>query len=720
MQPTEILKNTFGFSEFRPQQEAIIQSILKGKDALVLMPTGGGKSLCYQVPAMMMEGLTVVVSPLIALMKNQVDALKLNGVPAAFINSSLDHYSQQDVRASIESGRLKLLYVAPEKLFHEDGQFLDLLSKNQISLFAIDEAHCISHWGHDFRPDYLQLASLKQKFPNVPTIALTATADKLTRRDIIERLNLNNPEIFVSSFNRENIAYTILPKRDSYGQLLGFLKDHQDDSGIIYCLSRASTEDLAERLTRDGFNAICYHAGMDREQRQAHQDKFQRDEVRIVVATIAFGMGIDKSNVRFVVHMDLPKNIESYYQETGRAGRDGLPSEAVLFYSVADVIKLRGFAEVDDNPQQSEIMLKKLQQMADFCEKTICRRKVLLNYFDEPAEDYCGNCDVCNTDYAYWDATIEAQKVLSAVARLGERFGTSMVVDFLRGSQSTRIKPHLRKIKTYGVGKDISKEGWFDIINDLIDQEYLLKTDGQYPVLKLTDKSWDVLKRGHQVMLKEISKVEWNAYNRSIATPDYDAQLFGQLKTLRREIADSEGVPAYIVLSDATLMELAAYLPLNPPDLHVISGFGDIKIKKYGSVFCEKIAAYCRQADLDSRIHLKSVSGKASVKRVARKTDTTEESFRLFREGLNIEQIATERGIKTSTVENHLTIYVESGDIDVGRLVDDANRKKIEKAIDELGDYAMRPIREALDETVDYSMIRMVIADRKRKEKAEV
>src|SRR4051794_13744740 len=417
----EVLKHRFGYDSFRDRQEEIIDTVLWGRDCLVLMPTGGGKSLCYQIPALLLDGLTIVISPLIALMKDQGDALKANGVEAAFLNSTQTNREQVEVFKGARSGKLKLLYVAPERLLQSGDQFLDFLRGIDISLFAIDEAHCISSWGHDFRPEYLRLAKLKAAFPDIPLIALTATADQLVRKDILERLNIPHADVFVSSFNRPNIFYGVEPKRNSYGQLLDYLDKRKDDSGIIYCLSRNSVDSLAADLKDEGFSVLPYHAGLEKETRDRHQVSFLKDETKIIVATIAFGMGIDKSNVRFVVHMDLPKNIESYYQETGRAGRDGLPSDALLFFSWADVIKLKGFAEVEGNEKQSAIMLKKLDTMGKFGDLKTCRRKFLLNYFSEELADDCGNCDNCTTQLERFDGTVIAQKALSAVYRTGQR-----------------------------------------------------------------------------------------------------------------------------------------------------------------------------------------------------------------------------------------------------------------------------------------------------------
>ncbi|HEX8737027.1 MAG TPA: DNA helicase RecQ, partial [Pyrinomonadaceae bacterium] len=550
----EILKHQFGYDSFRMNQQQAIETVLQGKDCIVLMPTGGGKSLCYQIPALMLDGLTVVVSPLIALMKDQVDALKNNGIEAAFLNSTQTAAEQTEVFRAIRTGRLKLLYVAPERLFQAGDQFIEFLKGANVSLFAVDEAHCISSWGHDFRPEYMQLRKLKFHFPKVPLIALTATADKLVRKDIIERLGLTGAALFMSSFNRPNIFYKVEPKRNSYARLLEYLQEKREESGIIYCLSRNSVESLAEDLRGEGFHALPYHAGLTKEERDRHQELFLKDEIKIIVATIAFGMGIDKSNVRFVVHLDLPKNIESYYQETGRAGRDGLQSEALLFFSWGDINKLKGFAEVEGNQAQTEIMLKKLNLMGQFGDLKTCRRKFLLNYFSEEMAEDCGNCDNCNTEFEYFDGTIIAQKALSAVYRTGQRFGLSYLIDFLRGSQAKTIRDEHKNLKTYGVGADISKNNWFDYFKDLIAQGYLAQTEGQYPVIVLTEKSEAVLRGNERVELMKVTIKEDKdkkapAAASSVPT-EYFKDLFGDLKQIRMNFARSENVPPYIVFSD--------------------------------------------------------------------------------------------------------------------------------------------------------------------------
>jgi ATP-dependent DNA helicase RecQ len=701
-----LLQKNFGFQSFRNNQESIVNNVLQRRDTFVLMPTGGGKSLCYQLPALMFEGLTIVISPLIALMKDQVDALRLNGIPAAYLNSTLSQEQQESIKGQMMTNELKLLYLAPERLLKTDREFLSFLKRLKISLFAIDEAHCISQWGHDFRPEYLMLSRLKKEFPNVPFIALTATADKLTQKDIVEKLELQNGTRFVSSFNRPNIRYSVEPKQKSFERLLDFLKSRPDDSGIIYCLSRASTEKLAKDLRDAGYQALPYHAGLDKEVRAKNQDKFLKDKVKIVVATIAFGMGIDKSNVRFVVHMDLPKSIEGYYQETGRAGRDGLPSEALLFYSYADVNKLRGFAEVEGNRNQTQINLKKLEKMAGFGELSFCRRKFLLNYFDEEAPDYCGNCDICLTKPDLFDATIIAQKALSAVSRLREQFGAGYIIEFLRGSASEKIRYEHRDIKTFGIGADISKEDWTKYIHELVGRGYLKKSEGQYPVLQMTQKSQLVLRGLEKVMLtKSKEKIE---VVQAIDSA-YEIQLFNQLKELRRKIAEESNIPAYIVLSDATLIELSTFLPLNPQEIGQISGFGEMKLAKYGEAFLTVILEYCHEKKLSSKIHLKKPK---RIKKENREkiTDTKLETLNLYKNGKEIAQIAAHRNLSIVTIETHLAFFIENGELNINEFVSPEKFNKIQNAIQQHGDKVLAPIRESLGEEFSYRELRMAIA----------
>jgi ATP-dependent DNA helicase RecQ len=706
MDPVKILQQHFGYSSFRLHQEAIINTVLQKKDTFVLMPTGGGKSLCYQVPALIFDGLTIVISPLIALMKDQVDALRVNGIAAAFLNSTQTSQEQEQILNRIKNKELKLLYLAPEKLLANGGSFLSTLTSFNVCLIAIDEAHCISHWGHDFRPEYLMLAKLKRFLPHVPFIALTATADNLTRKDIIEKLELKNPSVFVSSFNRANIRYTVKPKSGSFEKLLSFLDSRKEDSGIIYCLSRKATEILAKDLSKEGFQALPYNAGMEREQRAKHQEMFLRDDVKIMVATIAFGMGIDKSNVRYVVHMDLPKNIESYYQETGRAGRDGLDSEALLFFSHGDVNKLKRFAMIEGNSEQTNISLKKLDQMGRFGELFTCRRKYLLNYFDEPAADYCGNCDICLTNVELFDATILAQKALSAVVRLEGRFGANYIIDFLRGSNNAKIQEEHKSIKTYGIGADVSKEEWGKIIRELVERGYLAKADGMYPVLTLTEKSLAVLKGLEKVMLTK-SKTEIETANESEV--QYETELFQQLKDLRRNIAIEENVPAYIVLSDNTLMELATYLPHTKEDFGKISGFGQVKLEKYGEKFWNVVVPYCRAHNLTSRVNLKSPKRERREKG-ERETDTKQQTFTLFTQGFSVKEIAAQRGLGVTTIEGHLAFYIQQGKLAIGQIMDANKIVTIQDAIERVGGKALAPIKDFLGEGFTYPEIHYVIA----------
>ena len=602
--PKAVLLKYFGYSGFRDRQEEIIRDTLNGQDTLVLMPTGGGKSLCFQIPALMMTGLTVVVSPLISLMKDQVDGLVANGVPAVSLNSMQTFEEQQEILSQLYHSQPKLLYVSPERL-QESGFMFEFLKKMNISLFAIDEAHCISHWGHDFRPEYLNLKQLRKTFPTVPMMALTASADNTTQADIIKMLDLKEVRVFKSSFNRENIYYHVKPKRELKDFLPGFLRKNSQNSGIIYCLSRKSTEKMADYIRLLGHSVAYYHAGMDPESRSRVQSEFSRDNIKIVVATIAFGMGIDKSNVRFVIHADLPKNIEGYYQETGRAGRDGALAEAYLFYAKGDVAKWRSMIDEGDDINMNAIMHRKLSKMASYAEATSCRRQFLMNYFGEKHNGNCNSCDFCLTTVDEYEGTIEAQKVLSAIVRLEERFGIGMIVDFIRGANIVKITPEMRALKTYGIGAEKPDFFWKSVIQQLIQQEIIVQTEDQYPKLKITPKAILVLKGVRKVMLVRVKSSE-KVISKS-KTENYDKQLFANLRLLRMQIANSQGVPPFVILSDSTLHELCTYFPQTPAELSRISGFGVYKIEKYGSHFLQSIIAYCHQQGIASAMDQKPV-----------------------------------------------------------------------------------------------------------------
>jgi len=710
----EILKHQFGYDDFRMNQQAAVECVLAKKDCLVLMPTGGGKSLCYQIPALMLDGLTVVVSPLIALMKDQFDSLRLNGVNAAYLNSSQEASAQQEVIASLRNGDVRILYVAPERLLQGSGQFIDFLKSFRVSLFAIDEAHCISSWGHDFRPEYTQLGRLKGWFPDVPVIALTATADKLVRQDILEKLHIEHAEVFASSFNRANIFYRVEPKRDTYSQLFDYLDKRRNESGIIYCLSRNSVDALAADLRNDGFSALAYHAGHDKTKREKHQELFLRDEVKIMVATIAFGMGIDKSNVRFVVHHDLPKNIESYYQETGRAGRDGLESEALLFFSHGDVQKLKTFAEVEGNAEQTDIMLGKLNVMAQFGDLKTCRRKFLLQYFSEDSADKCGHCDNCLKTFERFDGTIIAQKALSAVYRTEQRMGLTYLVDFLRGAKSQKMREQHKQLPTYGIGADIPKTSWLAYFRELIEQGYLAQTTGQYPALVLTEKSRDVLKGKTIVeLVKVVDEVARSGLGADQVVQDYFRDLFERLKVVRTEFARADNVPPYVIFSDVSLIEMATYLPQDSEQMLKISGVGDLKFEKYGTECLRVIKDYCEENQLESRIERKipKRERKAGTRRSSDGSNTFEISLSMFQQGASISQIAIERKLSPNTIETHLVRYMASGEVVLNDLVAAEKVEPIKQAILQFsGSSAIGPIKQFLGDQYSYGEINAVLA----------
>lgn len=589
--PLDSLKDIFGYATFREHQQEIIEAVIHGKDAFVLMPTGGGKSLCYQIPALHRRGIAIVVSPLISLMKDQVDALSACGVRAAFYNSSLKSSEARTVLSMLHRQELDLLYVAPERLMNDD--FVERLNEIPIGLFAIDEAHCISQWGHDFRPEYAKLGKLRTIFPNIPLIALTATAEEHTRRDILDRLHLEKATQYISGFDRPNIRYTVLEKHKPIGQLTGFLTTRTDEPGIVYCLSRKRVEKVTAQLIDAGFSAATYHAGLTAGQRKQVQEDFLHDNVQIIVATVAFGMGIDKSNIRFVVHFDLPKNIESYYQETGRAGRDGMAADALLLFGYGDIALARGLIERSNNPEQKRIEIHKLNSMVGFAEALSCRRKVLLGYFGENKAEDCGNCDICLDPPELVDATEDARKSLSCVYRVGQRFGMGHVIDVLRGSKKERLLQlgHDR-LSTYGIGKEQSQQYWGGILRHLIQSGYLKQDLGNYSVLKLTETSWPLLRGEEELLMalpREKSPTEVRGKKQKNSNIEHDQELFDKLRTLRKTLADEAGVPPYVIFNDTTLAQMAAYLPTDHTSMMRIHGVGFKKLEKYGPKFIAAI-----------------------------------------------------------------------------------------------------------------------------------
>ena len=586
--PHAILNSVFGYKQFRAGQEQVIDAVLAGQDCLVLMPTGGGKSLCYQVPALLLPGIAIVVSPLISLMQDQVAQLKAQGVAAAYINQSQSREEQQQIYQGLHQGHIKILYVAPERLLTDD--FLMRLQHLQISLFAIDEAHCVSHWGHDFRPHYYRLGQLKQHFSHIPVMALTATADIATRNDIVMQLGLVNAHIYTGSFDRPNIRYTIEEKFKPLSQLMRFLKEQKGQSGIIYCSSRKRVDDIAEKLVDAGYNAASYHAGLENEQRTFVQNAFARDDIHIVVATVAFGMGINKPNVRFVIHYDIPKNIESYYQETGRAGRDGLSAEAIMYFDPADVPRVKRFFDDIPDEQRRKVEEQRFNAMASFAEAQTCRRQILLNYFSEYQGKPCGNCDICLNPPKQFNGTELAQKALSCVYRVEQKFGLGYVIDVLRGANTIRIRENQHdQQSTFGLGKDKSVEYWLSILRQLIHHGLLHQDITQSSSLRLTEAARPVLKGEFQLQLAEPRLEVKHVYKDKLARFNYDKQLFAKLRGLRKELADAEDVPPYVVFSDATLAEMAQLMPTNDAEFLKVSGVGFTKLNKYGAYFMNAI-----------------------------------------------------------------------------------------------------------------------------------
>jgi ATP-dependent DNA helicase RecQ len=689
----KILKSVFGYDEFRPQQWDIIKSVLENKDALVLMPTGGGKSLCFQVPALMKEGVTLVVSPLIALMKDQVEGLKANGVKADYFNSSQSEEEQQCVTESLRSGETKLLYVSPEKLVSD--AFYPFMQTIKISLVAIDEAHCISSWGHDFRPEYAQLGRLRDRFQGVPFIALTATADKLTKKDIVNQLQLENPGVYISSFDRPNLSLTVLPGKKKFDVILKFLLQRKGESGIIYCLSRKATESLASKLKAQGFLAEAYHAGLKNEVRQKTQEDFINDEIKIVCATVAFGMGIDKSNVRFVIHHNLPKNIESYYQEIGRAGRDGLASDTILFYSYADVIQLKQFVEKSG---QKDFQEAKLKRMQDFTEARICRRKVLLAYFGEVLEKSCGNCDVCKNPPKVFNGTLPAQIALSAIARVNEQEPQGMIIEIIKGSSRAEVyQKGYQNLKTFGVGSKYSFKDWQNFMLQLLSLGFYEVAYDDHYKLKLTPLSKAVLFEGKQVELVDLSEATQKFSNEVLKKePEKlkpSEELFEILRQVRSRIAREEGKPPYLIFSDAALKDMSAKKPVSEADMLNVSGVGEHKLDAYGNDFMTPIIEFV--------YNTKKTKG-----------DTYKETLKHINEGRGISEIADLRSVTETTVLSHVAHLFSINKLtNVEQFVKKDNFDKVKKYLSENPKpNTLKPIFEAFNGEIPYGEIRIVLS----------
>ncbi len=723
--PASILKTTFGYDQFKPLQREVIENVLARRDTLAVMPTGGGKSLCYQIPALLFDGLTVVVSPLIALMKDQVEQMHAAGVPALFLNSSLSPEAYQENMTYVRRGETKLLYVAPETLL--TPRIFELLSTLKLDCLTIDEAHCISEWGHDFRPEYRQIVDVRRRYPQAVCLALTATATTRVRKDIKASLGFPASNEFVASFNRENLYIEVAPKRDAAIQTLRFLERFKDQSGIIYCFSRKQVDELAAYLTLKGHSARPYHAGLEDDERRRNQEAFIRDDAQIIVATIAFGMGINKPDVRFVVHYDLPKSVENYYQEIGRAGRDGLPAHCLLLYSYADVAKLRYFIDQKEGDER-RVAVQHLDAIVRYAEDELnCRRKPLLTYFGETyADENCKNCDNCNAEApALTDITVPAQKFLSCVKRTGERFGAGHVVDVLLGSQNEKVlKYEHDKLSTHGIGRELNQKQWMHLSRQLVQQGYLHQ-DGEFRVLSLTQKALDTL-RNRTPIMGQLQEVEERAPKKANKSElEYNHALFAILRAKRKELADAAGLPPYVVFSDKTLVEMASYFPQSLESMLSINGVGQVKLQQYGEIFVELVKSYCEAHDITEKrketqraknsfslLPSPKGRGEKGEGEIGMRTTLVAEAYNA---GESLPELMQRYAVTAGTILDHLAKYLAAGNTlrggdDLRALSSSSPEQQAAAfgAFDELGATYLKPVFDRLNGIVDYDELKIL------------
>ncbi|MEG4841726.1 DNA helicase RecQ [Microcoleus sp. B9-D4] len=706
----QALKHFFGYDSFRPGQQEIVEAALQKRDMMIVMPTGGGKSLCFQLPALLKPGLTVVVSPLIALMQDQVEALQDNGIGATFLNSTLSSQETRSRETAILEGKIKLLYVAPERLLGERFlPFLDIVAnKLGISAFAIDEAHCVSEWGHDFRPEYRQMQRVRDRYPDIPIMGLTATATERVRQDIIQQLTLRNPYIHVASFNRPNLYYEVRPKtKHSFAEVLQIIQK-KGGSGIIYCLSRKKVDEVAYKLQQSGIQALPYHAGMNDVDRATNQTRFIRDDVQVMVATIAFGMGINKPDVRFVIHYDLPKNLEGYYQESGRAGRDNEPAHCSLFFGYGDVKMIDYIIEQKPDPQEQRIARQQLRRVINYAESTECRRTIQLSYFGDSFPGNCGTCDNCCNKKPVEDWTIEAMKFLSCVARCQEKFGMNHIIDVLRGSKNQKVLQYQHhQLSTYGIGKDRSADEWKKLSRSLLNQGFLEERTDGFPILKLNEKSWEIMKRQRTVEIAIEPQREVQGKVRSLAV-EVEA-LFSILRTLRKQIADEQFVPPYVVFADKSLRDMAEKRPQNLREFEEVYGVGSNKRDKYGKVFLEAIRTFCQEQGLPSGAASSEVANLPNLSNVASYSQM--QTWELYRQGLTVQGIANARGMSPNTISGHLIELMEMGrEVDINLLVESERQQAIVYAIEVMGDEKLRAIYDFLEERYTFEEIKFVRA----------